>query len=80
MMFTKEPAVNVRNVNLEKGIAVIRFSNCSLIVHTMRIISVDLFGGLVLKHKYRRDKTKYHVSNEYTTKRWAGYEVETVGE
>jgi len=80
MLFTNnKSAIKIKSVDLEKGIAIVRFSHASLIVHTMRIVFQDLFGGLVLKHKYRRDTDKFHVP-AYQLNEWADYDVIKKGE
>lgn len=73
MNFPKN-TIKIKNVNLEKGVALVCFAN-TIVNKNMRIESVDLFGGLRLRHMYKTDKAAYVVPN-YEIGKWVTYSIE----
>ena len=66
--------IKVKNVNLEKGVALVSFAN-TVVNNAMKIEAVDLFGGLRLKHANKLNKDTYVIPS-YKLGEWVTYSVE----
>lgn len=66
--------VKVKKVDEEKGTVLVCFAN-TFVNRKMRLVSVDLFGGLRLKHFDKLNQNTYIIP-KYEVGKWVEYSVE----
>lgn len=66
--------VKVKKVDEEKGTVLVCFAN-TFVNRKMRLVSIDLFGGLRLKHFEKINQNTYIIP-KYEIGKWVEYSVE----